>query len=843
MPKKQKNVASRPVQRTEQDSVIELFNATARQMQAGDRQSAIQTYQAWLEGRSSPWMHAVLFNLGVLQMGGNDLLAAERSFRTALEHQPDFLQAAFNLGTCLEKQGRLPEALDAWARLTSLPDDTPGESRKLLVLALNNSGRLLETRKVYARAEALMVRSLHLDPDQPQVIHHLVHLRQKQCAWPVLQTLPGLDAQRMIECTSALAMLDLTDDPAPQLAAARRFVEEKVDKGLVSLSPAQGYAHRRVRVGYLSSDFCLHPVSMLIVELFEQHDRENFEVYGFSWSRDDGSDLRRRVVAALDHYVAIADMSDEQAAACIREHEIDILVDLQGLTSGARPNVLARRPAPHQVAYLGFPGTSGMPFVDHVLCDAYVLPPEAEAGFTERPLRLPHVFQVCDTKRVVGPTPTRASCGLPEEGFVFCAFNNNHKITPEMFATWMRILHQVPGSVLWLLADNESVPVNLRRAAEALGVAPDRLVFAQRVLPAEYLARYRLADLFLDAFPFNGGTTANDALWMGVPVITRSGRSFASRMAGSLLHSLGLPQLVVGSQDDYERRAVELARSAPGGEMQQVRACLQAARTDSRLFDTRAQTRDIEDLFLGLLGRQRTVAPPAADAPAPPVFNYRGRAHAVAGDPQAFDAALDEVARRAPAGTCVDGQMMSWGLQNSLFDDAAFRQAWGRHMPRLQAHTSAWACHVLVGTAFHAAQLDGELLECAGDRAPCTPLVIEALGSALLPERVLATVYQPNALVGANTLRLLAGRVPELSEAALPRRLAWLHLNLPLGDELLATLERLFERVVPGGQIVISDLERSPAQHRARRELDLWLASRGYRALSLPTGQGLLTRR
>lgn len=847
MPSKRKPAAApanpRGAPRTEQDSVIELFNAAARLTESGDRAGAIAAYQAWLVGRTSPWRHAALFNLGVLQMGGNDLPAAEHSFRQALEVQPGFLQAAFNLGTCLEKQNRLPEALDAWARLTGLPDDTTGESRKLLVLALNNSGRVLEGRKIYARAEQLMVRSLRLDPDQPQVIHHLVHLRQKQCAWPVLQELPGVTAGRMIECTSALAMLDLTDDPALQLAAARRFVEEKVDKDLVSLAPAQGYGHRRMRVAYLSSDFCLHPVSMLMVELFEQFDRELVEVYGFSWSRDDGSDLRRRVVGALDHYIPIADMSDEQAAACIREHEIDILVDLQGLTSGARPNLLARRPAPHQVAYLGFPGTSGMPFIDHVLCDAYVLPPEAEAGFTESPLRLPQVFQVCDTKRVVGPTPTRASCGLPDEGFVFCAFNNNHKITPEMFTTWMRILHQVPGSVLWLLADNESVPVHLRHAAQALGVAPERLVFAQRVLPAEYLARYRLADLFLDAFPFNGGTTANDALWMGVPVITRSGRSFASRMAGSLLHSLGLPQLVVGTQDDYERRAVELARSAPGGEMQQVRARLEAARTDARLFDTRAQARDIEDLFLGLLGRQREVAPPQAQDTPQRVFNYRGRAHAVAGDPQDFDTALDNVVRRAPPGTCVDGQMLSWGLQNSMFDDTAFRQAWGRHMPRLQAHTSAWACHVLVGTAHHAAQLDGELLECAADRAPCVPLVLDALGAALAPQRVLASVRQPAQWAADAAVRLLAGRLPDLPDAALPQRLAWLHLNLPLGDELLASLERLFDRLVPGAQIVISDHERSTAQLRARKELDLWLGSRGYRALSLPTGQGLLTRR
>lgn len=844
MPKKPRSAAPARDPHRDSPSVVDLFNETSRLLQAGDRPAAIQAYRDWLARPGLPWQHAVWFNLGVALMGGDAIDEAMACFRKALALHPDFPQAAFNLGTAHERKGQLVEALEAWSGLTRMGDDTTGEARRILILALNNSGRLLETRKIYGRAELLLTRSLRLDPDQPQVIHHLVHLRQKQCAWPVLRELPGVTPQRMIECTSALAMLDLTDDPALQLAAARRYVEEKVDANLVSLAPAQGYGHRRVRVGYLSSDLCLHPVAMLMVELFEQHDREHFEVYAFSWSREDGSDLRQRVRRAVDHYVPIGEMSDEQAAACIREREIDVLIDLQGLTAGARANILAHRPAPHQVAYLGFPGTSGMPFVDHVLCDSFVLPPEAEHGFTERPLRMPQVFQVCDTRRAVGATPTRAQCGLPETGAVFCAFNNNHKITPELFATWLRILQQVPGSVLWMLADNESVRPNLQQLCELQGVAPERLVFADRVLPPDYLARYRLADLFLDCFPFNGGTTANDALWMGVPVLTRSGRSFASRMAGSLLHHLGLPELVVESFDEYERLGVALGRGAgdPAGMLAGLRARLAAARGTARLFDTRAQARDLEDLLLGLLGRRRERPAGLPVDEAERVFNYRGRCQAVAGDPATFDASVDAVLALAPAGTYADGQGLSWGLHNSLFDDESFRRAWGRHMARLQARHSAWACHLMVGTAFHATHLDGALLECAGDRPACLDLVLDALptgsvrqGLYLHARRPLPDGPQPH------PVKHLDGLITDLPEGVLPARLAWLHLNLAW-DEVLPAVRRLFDRLVPGGQLLLSDYEKDPAQRPRRLALDAWLAERGHRVLALPTGQGLLTK-
>lgn len=601
MPKKKQLVAverapkKRPLASTGMD-IVALFNEATRLGETGEMAKVPALYRDWVSGNSRhPQLYAALFNLGVSQMNAGDNAAAEKAFLEALECNPGFLQGAFNLGSVREKLGRGVDALASWELLTALSDESTGETREMLLMGLNHSGRVLEGLKRFEEAEQLLARSLRIDPVQPKVIHHWVHLRQKQGAWPVYAELPGLDLETMQQCTSSLAMLDVSDDPAMQMMAARRFVAEHITPGLQPLADPAGYGHKRLRVGYLSSDFCLHPVSMLMVELLEQHDRSRVEVYGYCWSREDGSDLRRRVIGALDHHVPIGGLSDEAAAARIRADEIDVLVDLHGPTAGARPDILARRPAVVQISYLGFPGTSGMACIDYILCDRYVLPEATQRHMTEKPLFLPEVFQVCDSKRAVGPIPSRQSCGLPAEGFVFCSFNNSHKYTPEMFNTWVNILKRVPGSVLWLVADNPSVKPNLLRFCAERGIGEDRLVFASRVLPPEYLARYMVADLFLDCFPFNGGTTANDALWMGLPLLTLSGRGFASRMAGSLLRCLGLEELIAGDLAQYEDLAVELGHSPE--RLAELKRRLAEARDRSVLFRTDQQARHIEDLF------------------------------------------------------------------------------------------------------------------------------------------------------------------------------------------------------------------------------------------------------
>lgn len=557
---------------------------------------AVNVCQTWLMQYHSPYAYVVCFNLGVALSNHDALDEAERSYRQAIGFKPDFLPTYLNLGTLLERMGRKEEALGQWCFVLRLADTSQQEQQEHVVMALNNLGRLLEIMRRFDEAEGMIARSLEIDPDQPAALQHWIHLRQKQCKWPVYQPFPGVDDVAMAAATSPLALLSASNDPQVQLAAARRFAETRVNLDVSRLSNIRGYGHSKLRIGYLSSDFCLHPVALLTAEMFELHDRERFEIYGFCWSPEDDSAVRQRVVQAIDHFVRIDGMSDEQAARCIREHEIDILVDLHGLTSGSRPDVLAYRPAPVQVTYLGFPGTTGLPCIDFVLADRYVLPASLAAHFSEKPLYLPRVFQVSDRGRDVGVMPSRVACGLPESGIVFCSFNNNYKFTPEMFAVWMRILHRVPDSVLWLLADNPWAQENLLAAAEAHGMGRERLVFATRVSPADYLARYPLADIFLDTFPFNAGTTANDALWMGVPIVTCSGETFASRMAGSLLHAVDLPDLVTESLFAYEDCAVRLAQQREL--LQEIKQQLSHAREQSALFDVPTIVRAIESQYM-----------------------------------------------------------------------------------------------------------------------------------------------------------------------------------------------------------------------------------------------------
>jgi predicted O-linked N-acetylglucosamine transferase (SPINDLY family) len=321
-----------------------------------------------------------------------------------------------------------------------------------------------------------------------------------------------------------------------------------------------------------------------MAELFELHNHTDFEIFGYCWSPEDGSALRQRVISAMDQFHRIHGLSDEDAAQLIRSHEIDVLIDLQGQTSGARPNMLALRPAPIQVTYLGLPATTGLPSIDYVIADRFLIPEETAPLYSEKPLYMPDIYQVSDRKRGVGLTPTRAQCGLPEDAFVFCSLNNNYKYTPEVFDVWMRILQRTPGSVLWLLSDNPWAQENIRKEAATRGVDGTRLLFADRVSPENYLARYACADLFLDTFPFNAGTTANDALWVGLPLLTLCGRAFASRMAGALLTAAGMAELISYTLAEYEEKAVTLGLNP--AECKRLREQLKEVRATGVLFDT-----------------------------------------------------------------------------------------------------------------------------------------------------------------------------------------------------------------------------------------------------------------
>jgi predicted O-linked N-acetylglucosamine transferase (SPINDLY family)/glycosyltransferase involved in cell wall biosynthesis len=582
--------------------LIELMGAADRLKSAGLKDQTISLYRLWLENTTSSLSYVGYFNLGVELASEREYIQAETLYRKALELCPDFTRARLNLGNCLEQLKRDDEALEQWRIALETKSILLPENLSLQLHALNNLGRLLEMKKNYKDSLAKLEESFALDPTQRDVLLHLVHLVQKICRWPIYTPPKGITKEEMISGTSPLAMLAASDDPKLQLTAAQQFVEHKYPvTSTESLAPESGYKHSKIRIGYLSSDFCLHAVSLLMVELLELHDHDQFEVYGFCWSRIDDTSIQKRVQNSMDHYIKIGEMSDKEAADCIRSHEIDIIVDLQGLTSGARPMILSYRPATIQITYLGFPGTTGLPWIDYVIADKFLIPDELIPYHTEKPLYLPNCFQSSDSKREVGPMPTRADNGLPEKAFVFCSFNNNYKFTPELFAVWMRIIKRVPGSVFWLLADNEWAKENLINTAKKLGIKKDRLIFAPRVAPADYLARYQLADLFLDTFPFNGGTTANDALFMGLPLLTLSGRTFASRMAGSLLTNLGLPELIASSMEEYEEKAVRLAKRT--GELKTLKSRLIESKSSGPVFDIVQVVKNIESQFCQLIDK------------------------------------------------------------------------------------------------------------------------------------------------------------------------------------------------------------------------------------------------
>lgn len=566
----------------------------AQQLESkGEIIAAINFYQEWLAAENSDEAHlryVAFYNMGRLLRLLGQLAQSVTAYESALQLKPDFYQAAVNLGLAHEVMGDTQKALDVWNRALQ-----PIEAQTLL---LNHSGRVFENTRRYDQAEQLLKRSLMINPEQPDVIQHYLHIRQKICCWPILEPVAGASEQYMLENCGPLGILALTDDPAVQLSVISSWVERKIPRNLPRLSPLAGYRHDKIRIGYLSGDFCWHAVSILTAELFELHDRQRFEINAFDYSIDDGSAFRQRVLQAMDVHLPIHDLSDQQAAQLIRDREIDVLIDLTGLTSGARPAILAYKPAPIQISYLGFVGTLGMQEIDYILADRFVFPETLAQHFVEKPLYLPDVYQVNDTQRAIGETPSRASCGLPEDSFVYCSFNGSYKISPDVFSVWMRILSRVPKSVLWLVADNETAKAQLRYNAEKQGIDPDRLIFAEKVAPMEYLARYRVADLLLDTSPYNAGTTASDALWADLPVLTCPGNTFASRMAGSLLQAVGLTELIMPNWHAYEERAVLLAQQPQ--RIADYKTYLRTHKLDTPLFDSKRFVLGLERALLDI---------------------------------------------------------------------------------------------------------------------------------------------------------------------------------------------------------------------------------------------------
>jgi predicted O-linked N-acetylglucosamine transferase (SPINDLY family) len=536
-------------------------------------------------------------------------LDALASYRRAHAIDGRYADALSGAGNALRDLNRLPEALASYEEALSLDP--------ACVEALSNRARMLlfmnRPEEAVGGLERLFELAPDAAPDYNYALGMLLHSRLLCCDWLGYEATVaaiGAAVQAGKRVTLPSLMIAASDSPAAQLECARLFVEDNWTAGVATSWTGRRYGHARIRLAYVSADFREHPVSVLMASLFETHDRRRFETYAISLRPDDDSALGRRVRAAFDHFIRAGDESEHEIAAVMRELEIDIAVDLSGYTDGCRPGIFAARPAPVQVGYLGYPGTSAAPYMDYLVADRCIIPEAEQAHYTEKLVYLPHCYQPNDAKRPrPDAAPTRAACGLPERGFVFCSFNTHYKIVPAIFDVWMRLLAAVEGSVLWLAGGRESAERNLRREAAQRGVVPERLIFAPR-LPdfAEHLARYRVADLFLDTSPFNAHTTASDALWMGLPVLTCRGRSLAGRVAASLLAALGLPELATRNLAEYRALAQRLAETPEL--LQALRERVAAHRITQPLFDTGRFRKNLESAYVRLWERaERGEAP------------------------------------------------------------------------------------------------------------------------------------------------------------------------------------------------------------------------------------------
>jgi protein O-GlcNAc transferase len=509
-------------------------------------------------------------------------------FDRAIELNPNYAEAWNNRGITLNELKRYEEALNSFDRAIEL---NPNYAE-----ANSNKGLILNELKRYDEALSDYERALNLKSDVDWVYGDHVHIKMKMCNWSGLESHIKHTIEQVIKDKTVItpfALLALTDDPLLHKNASEIFSHSKYPANL-SLGSITPYPpHEKIRIGYFSANFYNHAVGFLMAELFELHDRNQFELIGFSFGRMPKDETQRRIAAQFNHFYEVENMSDTEIVQLSRSLNIDIAVDLMGFTEDARTGIFAQRAAPVQVNYLGYPGTVGADYIDYIIADPTLIPPESQQYYSEKIVYLPNCYQVNDRKRAIADKQfTRKELGLPDAGFIFACFNNNFKILPATFDTWVSIINAVEGSVLWLLADNPSAKQNLLREAQTRGLDPKRLIFADRMPLPEHLARHRQADLFLDTWPYNAHTTASDALWAGLPVLTLLGKSFASRVAASLLNAIGLPELITQTQDEYESLAIKLAHNPEI--LMLIKAKLHTNRLSAPLFDTPLFTKHLE---------------------------------------------------------------------------------------------------------------------------------------------------------------------------------------------------------------------------------------------------------
>ncbi|OYQ35494.1 hypothetical protein CHU95_07120 [Niveispirillum lacus] len=582
-------------------NIFELFAAAQNMERSGDRAGAIALYQQWAEENpTDPSLHACHFNLGTLLLNAGEVHSALLAFNESVRLRPDFMPSVISLGSALERLGQMDLAISYWRQAVNQLSTVASDTVSYKVTALKQLARVLTQQQQVADAEEMLRLSLDVAPYNREELQHWLNARQRLCKWPVPSPVGPIKPAEMVAGMAPLTLAYYTDDPMLALAVAANYCRRDVGwpETFKTSADFEGRRRRedgRLRIGYVSSDLRGHAIGYLTSEMFSLHDRSRVEVFAFfcGFQMEDPTMLRIR--GSVDHWYDINGLDDEKAAALIEELGIDILVDINGHTKDARTRMLARRPAPVIINWLGFPGTAGSPYHHYIIADDVIIPPGSERYYSEQVMRLP-CYQPNDRKRVVSPkVPTRADCGLPEEGTVFCCFNGMQKLTRFTLERWVEILRRVDNSVLWILAAGKESDGRFLELMAAGGIDPSRIIFAPYAANADHMARYPLADLFLDNSPYGAHTTASDALWAGVPVLTVPGRGFHSRVCASLVMAAGIPELVCLDPREYVEKAVHLGNDRPA--LLALKQKLLALRGQSVLFDTDLFVRSMEDLF------------------------------------------------------------------------------------------------------------------------------------------------------------------------------------------------------------------------------------------------------
>ncbi len=582
-------------------SITDLIDAANRLSELGELTLARQLYKVWINfNREHTQLYVAHFNCAALDSEAGDQTAAIEALNSAIARNPDFMPAYINLGGQWERSGAADRAVEVWMSAVHRPVPITGSAVGYVTTALKQMARVLSDHQQVEPAETIVQQCLDINPQQSDLIEQYVALRLAQCKWPTVVPSERLDRKSLVRGIHPLSMSVYTDDPVLQMASANRYVKSSPFEGPHNSDSDRRHAvidlgARRLRVGYVSSDLRDHAIGYLMAELFEHHRKTDVEVFAYYCGQPSTSPLTTRIKTAVEHWTDIRNLGDDDAARKIAADGIDILVDVNGHTRDSRTGIFARRAAPIQVNWLGYPGTMATPYHHYIIADDWIIPQGSEIYYSEKVVRLP-CYQPNDRKRVVAAErPQRRDVGLPDGAFVFCCFNGTHKIGRFTFERWLQIMKRVPNSVLWLLEASPETKKRLGEFAERMGVSHARLIFAPKQPNHFHLARYPLADLFLDTAPYGAHTTASDALWMGVPVLTLSGLSFASRVCGSLVRAAGLADLVCTRPEDYVERAVALANNPS-----EVNACkkrLETGRLTCRLFDTDLLVDRLEDLY------------------------------------------------------------------------------------------------------------------------------------------------------------------------------------------------------------------------------------------------------